>query len=253
MENNEVGNRDVVVDLMGFMVETNMATAVSQLGVYNILGSLLGGSNPQNLEVEFLKLLKKINPQQPPQSVIWKGKEAPYLLYEFLTSKRSAAEILASAENSIRERNPKNRELMLKCAKMAFDPVTNTKIMCAVPGVSALLNRLHNADNTIHVLANWNAEAAQHLIDGTVIKNEVTYIDGEITVSGKLGMVKSLELYQKYLEEEVELKNPIFIETQQQYIEQLHQANPDIPTILHTGNFKQTKQKLIELGALPPE
>jgi len=251
---------EVVVDLMGFLVEVNNTAAAGQLGFGNILGSMFGGTNPQKLKPDFFATLAQTDTRETPVDLYWDGEKAPYPIYENVTGGRTSAEILADVQAGIERLSPSNKALMLSCAQMTFDPKASAGIMQPIAGARVLLHRLHQERQPVHVLPNWNAEGAQHLFDGNTLRTEKAYISGDIMTSGKAGTVKSGDLFVEFEKcTRPQLKAPIYIETDRRHVtrfEQLRDAgrlNEDAVAILHTGDFDATRRLLIEHGALKDE
>jgi hypothetical protein len=249
----DTSKHDIVVDLMGFMVQINNTQAVRKIGITTLgraaLGSLLGnGLRLTEFTPAFFETVGRIQHEKRPFEVSWQGHKAPSLLYDFLTSNTLSKDILATVTNGIAKEETHNKAIMHRLAELTFDPVENTNIMQPISGARLLLEDLNRAKQMIHIVANWHGEAFDYLADGPLAA-ELALVKGQRIISGKTGMVKSHDLYRQFLEVH-KPTNPIFVETDQWHVQVLHEISDDIIAILHQGDFKETRRQLIEYNAL---
>lgn len=251
-----IDKKDIIVDLMNFLIEPNHLQAAREFGLINSLSILTSWINskigfaertPEELLPDFFSLLQQIDNRIPPMSIQWEGHPAPYILYQSLIGECTNTEILSSIKEEIKQRTPKNSELFVKCAEIIFDPKKNTQIMQIIPASLMLLRQLKTEGYTIHILANWNHEAFQEL--QKQFRSLFEEINGSINLSGKFKIIKCVSMYKNFFSKRnIDPQKTITIETEENRIKELKTAYPMLTTLLCKN--KNLSQLTIDLQHL---
>lgn len=209
------------------------------------LGSAFNGSS-LNMLPEFFDVLRTIDATIPPQEIVWENQQAPNLLYEFLTAQRKPQEILDQVDNALKEK--KKPQLMRDFAKLTFNPEVNAKIMKTITGAATLLQDLKEHGHTLHLVGNWNDEAAAKLQER--FPSEFGLFD-ETMLSGKIKEAQGPRMYKRFFDEyEISPQETVFVHTSPIGVQHLADLDgPPHSIVCEKKDFTSTRKQLIEYGA----
>lgn len=191
--------KHVVLDLYQVLITSNESVAIEKLGgKWNIFKTK--GFGALNLQEDFLTALRDIPSEQIDGSgtVVLKGKEAPQPIREFVMGK-DWQQLIERVSQGIKNQKRKDEELLLKLVNITFHPKENSETMQLIPEGVKLIKTLAENNYTIHLLANWNNIAWQHLKEK--FSEVFKYLNGQVILSGEKQKPKGPELFNTLVEE----------------------------------------------------
>lgn len=241
--------KHIILDLNNILIQPNTGNVAKQIGVWNLLGSMLGGSNPTQFSGQFFTTLRDLDPnKQPPISLPWEGHKAPYPIYELLIGAKKAEDLHAEIRKKIEDKNPKDKNIMLTLADITFHPEKNADIIDSIPAGEKLLDQLLQQGHIVHLHANWGKES------WLLLKNKFTdlfqKINGQILISGAETEIKTVKTIQTIMQQYNLMSHQcITIESQSHLCEELKEAG--IPSVhSSTNSISDIEKQLRELKIL---
>lgn len=177
---------NVIFDLGGVLVETNIMEAVRQVGLMNIMSC---GKKTRRLYFNYLDSLVPRTPGQPAVNDE-EGNELPQLMCDWMNGARSNKEIrdlILSSAQSDEHLTKKERKVVESMTNMMFNPERFVKTKRLIErGIEFALD-CKARGHKIYILSNWDAESFE------LFSNEYPELfnqfDG-IMISGVIGKLK---------------------------------------------------------------